>query len=262
MQLRQELHSNTNNNKGRPIVLEPNHIIKYITAQTASAAGLKRVSFDHGEVLARQGAIIEYVYLPDSGMLSYTVDLEQAQGLETASIGRNGAIGAAAAFGSKCHLNDVVATLHTSGWAIPAGRIATIAEEVPEFRSLLLKIEQYTAAQSRQIAACNACHTISQRFAGWILRAFDESGASELFITQEKIAQLLGVQRASISVVAHALQNGILQYRRGRISITDRTGLERHACGCHASIRARHDELFGPAEERLALVPASAPAHV
>jgi CRP-like cAMP-binding protein len=241
-------------------VLEPNHIINHIAARTPSGPGPKRASFNCGEVLARQGDTIEFVYLPESGMLSYTVDLEEAEGLETGSIGRNGAIGAAAAFGSKFHLTDVVTTLHTTGWAVPAGRIAAMAEEVPEFRSRLFKIEQYTAAQARQIAACNACHTISQRFAGWILRAFDESGASELIITQEKIAQLLGVQRASISIVAHGLQNGVLQYRRGRISLIDRIGLERHACGCHAAIWALHHELFGAAEERRVLAPVSVSA--
>ncbi len=238
------------------MAVEPNHISRLLETEYPDLfrAGVKEVSFNSGQILAQQGDAIQFLYLPKFGMVSYTVDLQDGRCIETASIGRNGAIGAAAVLGNKPHLAQMVASLRTTGWAIGVARLAEIAEALPGVRALLFKAEQYVMAQAQQIAACNACHTISQRFAGWILRAFDETGESELHMTQEQIAQFLGVQRASISVVANGLQqSGLLRYRRGRICMTDRAAVERHACACHAAIRAQYDELFGVAEERAAL---------
>jgi CRP-like cAMP-binding protein len=216
-------------------------------------AGLKEVAFERGALLARRGEEIGFLYLLKSGLVSYTIERGR---IETASIGRNGAVGAAAVLGNKLHLYDIVASLPATVWAIEIGRLADIAEEVPSLRALLFKTEQYTMAQAQQIAACNTCHTISERFAGWLLRTSEETGENAIHITQEEIAYLLGAQRATISLVAHALQESdALRYWRETICITDRAELERYACACHAGIRAQYDKLFGLAEQRAALVP-------
>ncbi len=243
------------------MAVRSNHITGLLEAARPDlfGTGLKEVAFDRGDVLARQGDAIEFLYLPKIGMVSYAVDLADGGRIETASIGRNGAVGAAGVLGSKLHANEVVVSLRTTGWAIAVDRIAEIAKELPDFRILLFQAERYATAQAQQIAACNARHTISQRFARWILRAFDESGESELHITQEEIARLLGVQRASLSVVANGLQeSGLLRYRRGRIFMLDRAGLERHACACHAAIRAQYDDLFGATQQRALLAQSQA----
>jgi CRP-like cAMP-binding protein len=209
-------------------------------------AGLKQVSFKRGEIFARQGEEISCLYLLKSGMASHTVPLADGHRIETATSGRNGAVGACAVFGSRVHLNDVVASLPTTAWAIELRRVTDLASKLPELRALLFRIEQYTMAQAQQIAACNACHTISQRFSRWILQATHESGETELQITQDEIAHFLGVQRASLSIVANKLRgDGIVLYRRGRLSVRDPALLERRACQCQAAIRAQFAGLFG-----------------
>ncbi len=241
--------------------------LNYIASLLQSAhptlvkSALKEVSFRRGAVIAQQGDAIRFLYLPTCGMVSYTVSLEDGPRIETASIGRNGALGASALFGNKFYLNDVVASLYTTGWTVDVGRASEIAGEQTGFRTLLFKLEQYTTAQAQQIAACNASHPISKRFSGWILRALDESGDGELLITQEEIAHFLGVQRASISVVANGFQDeGLLRYRRGRISVADRAGLERHACSCPAAIRAQYAQLVGGSATAAELAPTLSPS--
>ena len=229
------------------MVPSPNHIVSFLQTSRPGlfGRGLKQISFARNEVAARAGDEIRSVYLPHSGMLSSVVDLREGDRVETASIGRNSAVGTSAAFGSNFHLHHVVANMFTTGWMIDLDDVVEAADHLPAFRSLLFKVEQHTSAQAHQIAVCNACHTVAQRFCSWLLRALDESGASELQITQEYIAELLGVQRASISTVASRLQrDAILQYRRGHVCVLDRPALEQRACECHAVILAQYWSLF------------------
>jgi hypothetical protein len=121
-----------------------------------------------------------------------------------------------------------------------------IANESAEFRRLLYLEERRVHAQAQQIAACNARHTITQRLCSWFLRANDLLGGSELLITQEHLGQMLGVQRASISLVASRLQEqGLVEYRRGHLQILDGDRLAEHACECHSVLRQKRELLFG-----------------
>jgi CRP-like cAMP-binding protein len=205
----------------------------------------RQISYVHGDVFGETGGAIQDVLFPSSGMISLVVDLADGNRIEAGMVGRRGMIGSSALFGGSTHLCTSFAQLPGQGWAIRTEDLVDLAERAPEIRDLMFRNEQYTLSQAQQTAACNAIHRIPQRLATWILRARFDSGDDELLLTQEFLAQMLGVQRASVSMFAGALQDkGLIFYRRGRVRILDREGLEREACECHATLRKRHVKLF------------------
>jgi CRP-like cAMP-binding protein len=108
-----------------------------------------------------------------------------------------------------------------------------------------MRHEQVLFAQAQQSAACNASHAVEARLARWLLRSRDLSGGATLDLTQEFLGQMLGVQRTSVSLVAHTLQKaGLITYRRGRIKITDLKGLRETACECYAAVKTHYDRLL------------------
>ncbi|HEX7968695.1 MAG TPA: helix-turn-helix domain-containing protein, partial [Stellaceae bacterium] len=111
--------------------------------------------------------------------------------------------------------------------------------------SLMLRYVEAAVAQFAQTAACNSIHSIEQRCCRWLLIAHDSAGSDSFAITHEVLAMMLGVQRASVSIAANALQKaGIIEYRHGRVTVTDRRALEARACECYAAIRAHFDDLL------------------
>ena len=129
---------------------------------------------------------------------------------------------------------------------------AQLLERDETIRATLFAHEQFMMVQAQQTAACNAKHTIPQRLSTWLLRARDVAGADELLLTQEHLAHMLGVQRASVSGFAGQLQDmDLIRYRRGRLSITDVEGLTHQACECHSRLAAFHGKLFRDGGESL-----------
>jgi len=205
----------------------------------------RQISFVHGDIFGESGRPIDEVLFPGSGMISLVVDLRDGDRIEAAMVGRYGAVGSTVLFGARAHLNTGFAQLPGTGWILKAADLVALSDRAPEVRDLFFRNEQYTLAQAQQTAACNAKHRIPQRLATWILRAQHDSGEDELLLTQEYLAQMLGVQRASVSMFAGALQErGLIFYRRGRVRVLDRSGLEAVACECHAVLRERHEHLF------------------
>ena len=219
-------------------------------------ASLKPVDFVHGTVLADAGMPIEYVFFPRSGLISMVVDLDDGDHIEVGMVGNGGAIGGGVAFGASYHFCTSFAQIPGRGWAMKASDIVDFAKSSGEFRALLSAQEYYLQAQAQQTAACNAKHTIMRRLCSWLLRAQDVIGRGELLLTQEHLAHMLGVQRASVSMFASQLQEkGFIQYRRGRLHITDSAGLAEHACECHGALRQHRMQLLvddEPREEVLA----------
>lgn len=205
----------------------------------------RQITYVHGDVFGETGGPIDDLLFPSSGMISLVVDLADGDRIEAGMVGRRGMVGGSALFGGSTHLCTSFAQLPGNGWTIKAADLVELAERSPSVRDLMFRNEQYTLAQAQQTAACNARHRIPQRLATWILRAQFDSGDDELLLTQEYLAQMLGVQRASVSMFAGALQDkGLIFYRRGRVRVLDRAGLEREACECHATLRTRHMRLY------------------
>jgi len=206
---------------------------------------LNALEFMQGDVLAKPGLQIDRVIFPRSGLLSVVVELSDGAQVEAAMIGPAGALGGAAIFGAKQHVSTVVAQLAGRAWAVSVRDLVQIADAAPEFRAAMLAYERYLLAQAQQTAACNAKHSIMQRLCAWLLRAQDEAGRTEFLITQEMLAKMLGVQRASVSMFASQLQdNGLVQYRRGRLQITDPNGLAAQACECRAAVQQQRERLL------------------
>lgn len=202
-------------------------------------------SFVHGDVLVRAGKPIEHVYFPQSGLISIVVELGGGERIETAMIGHDGVLGASVVFGADLALNTGVAQIAGQGWRMKASDLVLLVEKSRSIELLLFRHEQYVLAQAQQTAACNARHHIPARLCTWLLRAQDVSAQPDLYLTQEVLAQILGVQRASISLIAGTLQDaGLIQYRRGRIVIINRQGLAGKACECYRTLRQHRQGLL------------------
>lgn len=202
-------------------------------------------SFVHGDRLVEAGTLIDQVYFPQSGLISLVVNLATGEHIEIAMIGREGAVGASAGCGATVAMNTGFAQIAGRGWCMAAADLAALAQRHSRVQSLLLRHERFVLAQAQQTAACNARHLIPARLCSWFMRANDAVGHDELHVTQEFLAQILGVQRASVSLIAGTLQDaGLIQYRRGRLSIVDKDGLANKACECYHALRGHHHRLF------------------
>jgi hypothetical protein len=121
-----------------------------------------------------------------------------------------------------------------------------LADRSVIFRTTLIRHEQALFAQAQQSAACNASHGVEARLARWLLRTRDLAGGEKLELTQEFLAQMLGVRRTSVSVVANALQNaGLIRYRRGHVEILNLEALRETSCECYGAVKSHSDRLLG-----------------
>lgn len=212
---------------------------------------LKPLDFLQGETLAEPDTAIDRIVFPRSGLISIVVELKEGEQIEAGMVGRCGALGGAAGLGATHHLHRAVCQLSGRGWSMHVSDARELADTSAEFRRLLRAQEHYLLTQARQFAACNARHLVLQRLCSWLLRAQDEAGGGELAMTQENFAKMLGVQRASVSMLASQLQqDDLISYRRGRLRVTDPHGLRDRACACHAALREQRERLFRRAKNR------------
>jgi CRP-like cAMP-binding protein len=196
-------------------------------------------------VLAEAGGLLTHVYLPHSGAISMMVRLSEGQSIEVATVGRDSVFGAAAALDGGVSLTDAVVVLPGTASTLDVADFRAIADRSVALRAALARHEQATLALAQQSAACNASHSVEARLSRWLLRARDLYDSETLPLTQESLAQMIGVQRNAISIVAHALQEaGVIRYSRGHIDITDVDGLKETACECYGAVKAHHHRLL------------------
>ena len=202
------------------------------------------VEIRHQEVLAETHQRIEKVYFPHSGIISCVVELVGGGAIETGMIGNDGEFGASQALDDKVSLNHVVMQVTGKASVISSDRIRVVANELPAFRGLLIKYEQFFVSQVQQTAACNAVHSIQARTCKWLLRMHELAGP-DLELTQEFLAQMMGVRRTSVTEVAGDLQkSGMITYRRGHIHIVDLEQVRAWACECDGDIRSHYRRIF------------------
>jgi CRP-like cAMP-binding protein len=213
---------------------------------SALAPHLKSVELPQEKVLFEAGDAIKLAYFPHSGIISLVVDLASGEMIEAAMVGRDSVVGGAAAFCSKTALNRAVVQLAGTASVMAIDQLGLLAERNTEFRGKLMRHEQFLMAQAQQSAACNATHSLEARMARWLLRCRDLAGRDDIALTQEYLAQMLGVRRTSVSIVAHTLQEaGLLRYRRGHIRLLDVDGLRESACECYETVKSRSGQLLG-----------------
>lgn len=161
-------------------------------------------------------------------------------------VGQDSVFGASAGLGDDVSLTDAVVRLPGTASMLEVARFRAAADRSIAFRTLLARHQQAQFAQARQSAACNASHSVEARLSRWLLHARDRTGSGSLPLTQEVLAQMIGVQRNAVSIVAHALQQaGIVRYNRGHLEITDAEGLRETSCECYQTVKAQHDRLLG-----------------
>jgi len=206
---------------------------------------LETIELVQESVLVAAGDRLTQVFFPHSGVISLVVSLAAGETIEVAMIGRDSIFGASAALGGNISLTDAVVQLPGFASTLAVGRLRTAAEQSVTFRTTLIRHEQALFAQARQSAACNAVHAVEARLARCLLRMHDLSGMVTLPLTQDSLAQMIGVKRNSVSIVAHVLQaHGIIRYSRGHIEIADLEGLRNASCECYNAVHSKYDQLL------------------
>jgi hypothetical protein len=170
--------------------------------------------------------------------------MEAGNMIETAMVGRDGAVNATSALDGKTSYQKGIVQVAGSASVISSDTLRSIANEFEPFRSVLIRHEQVLLAQAQQSAGCNASHTVEARMCRWLLRIRDLTGSDEMELTQEFLAQMLGVRRTSVSLIANILQKAdFIRYRRGHIQIMDAEKLKSGACECYEKVKQRYETL-------------------
>jgi CRP-like cAMP-binding protein len=210
---------------------------------------LSIIDLQREQVLAETHQRIEKVYFPHSGIISCVVELVGGGAIETGMIGKDGDFGSSQALDDKVSLNHVVTQVGGTASLITADNLRQQADAFPPFRSVLIKYDQFFLAQVQQHVACNAAHNVQARTCKWLLRMHELVGP-DLPLTQEFLAQMMGVTRTTVSTVAGELQKaGMITYRRGHIHIVDLAQIQKWACECDEDIRSHYRRIFSSNEQ-------------
>ncbi|OUL18301.1 Crp/Fnr family transcriptional regulator [Nostoc sp. 106C] len=207
---------------------------------------MKRVLLHQGERLHDAGETIEDIYFPIDCLLSITITMSDGSTAETGLVGNREMLGVNAFMGGN-ETTQTEYTVQVAGSAIKAKARAIRKgfDSNPELRSILLRYTQALIAQISQTAACNRLHVLEQRLARWLLESQDRLNSDNLMLTQEFIADMLGVRRAGVTQAAQKLQeNGLIEYKRGHVHILNQQGLEAAACECFTTLREEYDRLL------------------
>jgi CRP-like cAMP-binding protein len=206
---------------------------------------LKLGELVQGTILFEAGQEIDRIYFPQAGIVSLVVSLASGDIIEAAMIGRESLVGGSAALNSRTSLTTAIVQIAGTASSLDADRVRVLARDNSEFRTAIIRHEELILAQAQQSAACNAVHVVEARLARWLLRCRDLTDSDDLPLTQEFLAQMLGVRRTSVSLVAHTFQQaGFLRYSRGNIRILNVEGLRESACECYDTIRLHAERLL------------------
>ncbi len=206
---------------------------------------LHAVELRRGAVLMRPGEPVGYVWFPHSAVVSLTALLADGGTAESATIGREGAVGLVPALGDGRGASYGIVQVTGSASRMERSRFRAAFEDRPALRRLCLLYYEALVAQILQSVACNALHSVEARFCRRLLMLHDRVGRDEIRLTHQALAEMLGVQRSTLTVVAQTLQHeGLIRYQRGLVEVVDRAGLEAAACECYAAARGTLERLL------------------
>ena len=209
------------------------------------APHLELVPMKLGDVLYESGAKLRYVYFPTTSIISLLYVMEDGASAEIAIVGNEGILGISLFMGGESTPSRAV--VQSAGLAFRL-KAQLLKDEFGRFgptMRLLLRYTQALITQMAQTAVCNRHHSVDQQLCRWLLLSLDRLQSNELSMTQELIANMLGVRREGVTEAAGKLQEaGLIQYHRGRIAVLDRTGLERRACECYQVVKSEFDRLL------------------
>jgi CRP-like cAMP-binding protein len=225
----------------------PNRILNALPQNIFAAMEphLRNVTLAFGDVIAETGDPVSRVYFPFSGVVSLVVEMDVGEMIETAMVGRDGVVNGTSALDGNVSLHKGIVQIAGAGAAINPDVLRKLAHEFGPLQSLLIRHEQVLLAQAQQSAGCNASHTVEARMCRWLLRMRDLTQSDDLTLTQEFLAQMLGVRRTSVSLVAGTLQKaGLIKYRRGKIHLVDLDQLQQSACECYETVKGHYERLL------------------
>ena len=205
---------------------------------------LELVEMPLGQVLYESGATLSHVYFPTTAIVSLLYVMENGSSAEIAVVDNEGIVGIALFMGGESTPSRAVVQSAGKGFRLPAQMIKTEFTLAPVLH-LLLRYTQALITQMSQTAVCNRHHSLDQQLCRWLLLSLDRLEGSELVMTQELIASMLGVRREGVTEAALQLQAAkLIRYSRGRIAVLDRPGLEKRSCECYGVVKKEYDRLL------------------
>jgi CRP-like cAMP-binding protein len=204
-----------------------------------------------GDVLYESGGQLNYVYFPTSAIVSLHYVLENGSSSEIAGVGNEGILGISLFMGGNTTLSRAVVQTAGHGYRLKSHILMEEFNRAGPVMRLLLRYTQALITQMSQTAICNRHHTVDQQLCRWLLQTLDRLPTSELTMTQELIANMLGVRREGVTVAAGRLQSrGYISSRRGHISVLDRVGLETDVCECYDVVKKEFARLMSDVRQR------------
>ena len=203
-----------------------------------------------GHVLYESGDTLGYVYFPTTAIVSLLYVMEDGASAEIAVVGLEGMVGVSLFMGGQSTPSRAVVQSAGQGFRLRAQIMKDEFDRAGPVLHLLLRYTQALITQMAQTAVCNRHHSLDQQLCRWLLLSLDRLRGNELVMTQELIANMLGVRREGVTEGALKLQKaGLIRYARGRITVLDRPGLEEATCECYAVVKTEYDRLLpsGPA---------------
>jgi CRP-like cAMP-binding protein len=230
---------------------------RHSPAQNHLLAGLSGTDYDRlrpqmqlvplqlGKALYEPGSPLRHLYFPVAGVVSLLYTMHDGSTAEIAIIGRDGCVGVAVLLGAVSTLSRPVVQIAGHAYQIETAVILDEFHRGGPLQRLILRYVQSLMTQVSQTAVCNRHHTVEQQLCRWLLLTLDRIASNEVRMTQELISNMLGVRRSGVTQAARTLQEaGLIEYRRGHITVLDRGKLEAHACECYAVVRKETDSLL------------------
>ncbi len=213
---------------------------------------LERVSLSLGNALYESGSPQGFVYFPTDSIVSLLYVMEDGSSAEIAIVGNDGVVGMALFMGGETTPSRAVVQSGGYAYRLRAGVLKSEFARGGELQHLLLRYTQALITQMAQTAVCNRHHSVEQQLCRWLLLSLDRLPSSELSMTQELIANMLGVRREGVTEAARKLQEaGLIRYSRGKITVLDRPKLEARVCECYAVVKRETDRLLHPDAPRV-----------
>lgn len=198
-----------------------------------------------GKVLYESGSSLSHVYFPTTSIVSLLYVLEDGASAEIAVVGNEGLVGVALFMGGQTTPSRAVVQSAGRGFRLKADLLMLEFNRGGPVLHLLLRYTQALITQMAQTAVCNRHHSLDQQLCRWLLLSLDRLNSKQLVMTQELIANMLGVRREGVTEAAGHLQNaGLIRYRRGQITVLDRQRLEQRTCECYAVVKKEYDRLL------------------
>jgi len=226
----------------------PNHFLASLSPADSDLLRphLSRENLTLREILFRPEEQVRRVYFPTAGIISLVVGLSDGHWVEAGMVGKNGVVGGGSALDGRLAINQAIVQGNGSSLTIDTEVLSRLVSASDTLRAALMRHELASYAMTQQVAACNARHELDERLCRWLMQCRDLLGSGTLPLTQEFLAQMLGVHRTSVTLIARKLQeSGLINYRRGHIHVLDAVHLREASCECYGAINHHFERLIG-----------------